>query len=134
MDGLAICRQVRETSSVPIMIISMKNKIVERVNALGAGADDFMCKPFSMHELIARAHALIRRQNVSIVLSLVTVECEGLTTKSAVGGRIYDNTYRTTSVYEIVETTIPNSKLLHQPGRCTAEKIYCKLFVVLILL
>ncbi|OAS18405.1 response regulator transcription factor [Paenibacillus oryzisoli] len=61
MDGLAICRQVRETSSVPIMIVSMKNKIVERVNALGAGADDFMCKPFSMHELIARAHALIRR-------------------------------------------------------------------------
>ncbi|OCT16564.1 DNA-binding response regulator [Paenibacillus pectinilyticus] len=61
MDGLAICRQVRETSSVPIMIISMKNKVVERVTALGAGADDFMCKPFSMHELIARAHALIRR-------------------------------------------------------------------------
>ena len=64
MDGLAICRQVRETSSVPIMIISMKNKIVERVNALGAGADDFMCKPFSMHELIASAHALIRRANM----------------------------------------------------------------------
>ncbi|MDR6554926.1 response regulator transcription factor [Paenibacillus qinlingensis] len=61
MDGLAICRQVRENSSIPIMIVSMKNKIVERVNALGAGADDFMCKPFSMHELIARAHALIRR-------------------------------------------------------------------------
>lgn len=61
MDGLALCRQVRETSRVPIMIMSMKSKIVERVNALGAGADDYMCKPFSVHEMIARVHALIRR-------------------------------------------------------------------------
>ncbi|WNR45659.1 response regulator transcription factor [Paenibacillus roseipurpureus] len=67
LDGLTICRQVRETSSVPIMIISMKNKVVERVNALGAGADDFLCKPFSMHELIARANALIRRSQMHVV-------------------------------------------------------------------
>lgn len=64
MDGLELCRQVRTTSSVPIMIVSMKNKVVERVAALGAGADDYMCKPFSMHEMSARVHALIRRSNL----------------------------------------------------------------------
>lgn len=64
MDGLELCRQVRITSSVPIMIVSMKNKVVERVAALGAGADDYMCKPFSMHEMSARVHALIRRSNL----------------------------------------------------------------------
>lgn len=63
MDGLELCSQVRTTSRVPIMIVSMKNKVVERVAALGAGADDYMCKPFSMHEMSARVHALIRRSN-----------------------------------------------------------------------
>ncbi|OPH60323.1 DNA-binding response regulator [Paenibacillus ferrarius] len=63
MDGLELCRHVRQTSGVPIMIVSMKSKVVERVKALGAGADDYMCKPFSMHEMSARVHALIRRSN-----------------------------------------------------------------------
>ncbi|NOU99771.1 response regulator transcription factor [Paenibacillus planticolens] len=64
MDGLQLCKQVRITSSVPIMIVSMKNKVVERVGALGAGADDYMSKPFSMHEMSARVHALIRRSHL----------------------------------------------------------------------
>lgn len=63
MDGLELCRHVRQTSGVPIMVVSMKSKVVERVKALGAGADDYMCKPFSMHEMSARVHALIRRSN-----------------------------------------------------------------------
>lgn len=64
MDGLELCRQVRHSSRVPIMIVSMMNKVVERVAALGAGADDYMSKPFSMHEMSARVHALIRRSQV----------------------------------------------------------------------
>lgn len=64
MDGLELCRHVRSTSCVPIMIVSMKNKVVERVAALGAGADDYMSKPFSMHEMSARVHALLRRSNL----------------------------------------------------------------------
>ncbi|MEW9700737.1 response regulator transcription factor [Paenibacillus sp. SI8] len=64
MDGLELCQQVRETSKIPIMIVSMKNKVVERVHALSVGADDYMCKPFSMHEMSARVHALIRRSKL----------------------------------------------------------------------
>ncbi|MGG1552218.1 response regulator transcription factor [Paenibacillus ferrarius] len=66
MDGLSVCREIRRVSQVPIMIVSMKNKVAERVDALVAGADDFMSKPCSMHELIARANALIRRSKLSI--------------------------------------------------------------------
>jgi DNA-binding response OmpR family regulator len=138
MDGLAICRQVRETSSVPIMIVSMKNKIVERVNALGAGADDFMCKPFSMHELIARAHALIRRaqryptmNQFPVAQSIQKVQEEVKPAKSTVlaaavmdkQDKITLNTNtRSMSVYgEIVETTYSEFEIMrcfiNNPGR-----------------
>jgi len=60
-DGTKLCSTIRQSSSVPIMIVSMKSEVSERVQALRAGADDYLCKPFSMHELTARVEALIRR-------------------------------------------------------------------------
>jgi len=63
MGGIEVCAQIREASNVPIMILSMKSEVSERVQALKAGADDYMCKPFSMHELTARVEALIRRSS-----------------------------------------------------------------------
>jgi len=61
INGILICSEIRLTSNVPIMILSMKSEVSERVQALKAGADDYLCKPFSMHELTARVEALIRR-------------------------------------------------------------------------
>ncbi|BBH22771.1 DNA-binding response regulator [Paenibacillus baekrokdamisoli] len=60
-DGTELCAKIRQTSNLPIMIVSMKQEVSERIQALRAGADDYLCKPFSMHELSARAAALIRR-------------------------------------------------------------------------
>lgn len=60
-DGMELCGEIRVNSQVPIMIISMKTEVSERVHALKAGADDYLCKPFSMHELTARVYAIIRR-------------------------------------------------------------------------
>ncbi|WP_336776969.1 response regulator transcription factor [Paenibacillus sp. MMO-58] len=65
MDGMGVCASIRERSHVPIMILSMKSEVSERVQALKAGADDYMCKPFSMHEMTARVEALIRRSQFS---------------------------------------------------------------------
>jgi Response regulators consisting of a CheY-like receiver domain and a winged-helix DNA-binding domain len=65
MDGMGVCASIRERSHVPIMILSMKSEVSERVHALKAGADDYMCKPFSMHEMTARVEALIRRSHFS---------------------------------------------------------------------
>ncbi|QHT59200.1 response regulator transcription factor [Paenibacillus lycopersici] len=63
-DGIELCGRMRQHSSVPIMIVSMKSEVSERVQALRAGADDYLCKPFSMHELSARVEALIRRSRL----------------------------------------------------------------------
>ncbi|GBF76997.1 DNA-binding response regulator [Paenibacillus sp. 598K] len=68
-DGMELCGEIRESSQVPIMIISMKTEVSERVQALKAGADDYLCKPFSMHELTARVYALIRRTQTMSRLS-----------------------------------------------------------------
>ncbi|WP_424768683.1 response regulator transcription factor [Paenibacillus sp. sgz302251] len=63
LDGMEVCELIRKRSNVPIMILSTKSEVSERVQALKAGADDYMCKPFSMHEMSARVEALIRRSN-----------------------------------------------------------------------
>ncbi|MFD0711939.1 response regulator transcription factor [Paenibacillus sp. GCM10027626] len=63
-DGTELCRIIRQHSCVPVMVVSMKTEVSERVQALRAGADDYLCKPFSMHELSARIEALIRRSKL----------------------------------------------------------------------
>jgi DNA-binding response OmpR family regulator len=54
MDGLDVCRQLRRTSSVPILILTARNDEVDKVVGLEMGADDYVTKPFSMRELMAR--------------------------------------------------------------------------------
>lgn len=60
-NGIEMCKHFRTVSNVPIMIVSAKSEVSERVNALMIGADDYLCKPFSMRELAARTSALLRR-------------------------------------------------------------------------
>jgi DNA-binding response OmpR family regulator len=61
LDGLAVCRQVRERSNVPIILITAKTQPLERVQGLSAGADDYVTKPFHPLELTARIKAQMRR-------------------------------------------------------------------------
>jgi len=61
VDGIEVCRLMRQRSDRPILMISMNTKVNERVRALNAGADDYLCKPFSMQELKARIGAALRR-------------------------------------------------------------------------
>ena len=61
MDGLDVCRQLRRTSSVPILILTARNDEVDKVVGLEMGADDYVTKPFSMRELMARVKAMLRR-------------------------------------------------------------------------
>jgi len=60
-SGMDLCVDIRKRSSTPIMIVSMKTEVSDRVQALKSGADDYLCKPFSLHELTARVFALLRR-------------------------------------------------------------------------
>jgi len=61
MDGLDVCHRLRATGKVPILILTAKDTIQDRVQGLDAGADDYMVKPFEVEELLARVRALLRR-------------------------------------------------------------------------
>jgi DNA-binding response OmpR family regulator len=61
MDGLTICRKVRETSDVPIIMLTAKDEIEDKVNGLDIGADDYITKPFAIQELFARIRAALRK-------------------------------------------------------------------------
>jgi DNA-binding response OmpR family regulator len=61
VDGLDVCRELRKTSGVPIIMITARGEEVDRVVGLELGADDYVCKPFSVRELLARIKAVLRR-------------------------------------------------------------------------
>jgi len=61
LDGLEVCRRLRTASDVPILILTAKDTISDRVVGLDSGADDYLVKPFSLDELLARMRALLRR-------------------------------------------------------------------------
>lgn len=66
IDGLAVCRRIREWSQVPIIIISVRADEAEKVQALDEGADDYLTKPFGVNELLARLRAALRRSSSGI--------------------------------------------------------------------
>ena len=61
MDGLELCRQLRRTSEVPILFLSSRDEEIDRVLGLELGADDYVTKPFSPRELVARINAILKR-------------------------------------------------------------------------
>jgi two-component system response regulator ChvI len=65
MDGLEVCRRIRRKSPVPIILLSSRGEEVDRVTGLETGADDYLTKPFSTRELVARIRALDRRVNLT---------------------------------------------------------------------
>jgi DNA-binding response OmpR family regulator len=65
IDGLEVCRQLRAESSVPIIMLTAKGEESDKILGLGLGADDYLTKPFSPGELIARVKAVLRRTQVA---------------------------------------------------------------------
>jgi DNA-binding response OmpR family regulator len=61
LDGLTVCRKLRERSIVPILMLTARDDEADRVLGLEVGADDYMTKPFSLRELMARVRAILRR-------------------------------------------------------------------------
>jgi two-component system response regulator MprA len=61
LDGLEVCKRLRSASSVPILMLTAKDEVNDRVTGLDAGADDYLVKPFAFDELLARIRALFRR-------------------------------------------------------------------------
>jgi DNA-binding response OmpR family regulator len=70
-DGLDLCRAIRASSSLPIVIVTARDEEIDRITGLELGADDYVTKPFSPRELVARVHAVLRRAEPDVSGDLV---------------------------------------------------------------
>ena len=66
LDGIAACRLIREQSDLPILMLTARDEVDDRIRGLEAGADDYLGKPFAIVELLARLRALLRRTSVAL--------------------------------------------------------------------
>ncbi len=100
IDGFEVCRRLRARTGVPILILSARDDEVDRVAGLEAGADDYVTKPFSPRELVARVKAILRRVdggangNEEGVLAAADVELDRAARIVTVGGAVVELTGR----------------------------------------
>ena len=88
-DGLSVLRQLRESkNATPVLLLSARGEVNERVEGLNTGADDYLAKPFALAELVARVRALTRRgaENKSPVLRVANLTLDTLTRRAQRGG------------------------------------------------
>jgi len=110
-DGTEVCREIRKFSKIPILMITARVEEVDRIIGLELGADDYICKPFSPREVVARVKAVLRR-----------AYSEPETTRLAVGPISLDETSRRVSVDDEVLTLTPSEFgllkiMMAHPGR-----------------
>jgi len=102
MDGLEVCQRLRTTSNVPILILTAKDALQNRVEGLDSGADDYMVKPFELSELLARIRALLRRtqQERTPILSFADLTLDTASRQAKRGARVISLTAKE---YELLE-------------------------------
>jgi two-component system OmpR family response regulator len=79
MDGLEVCRQIRKTSDTPILFLSARDEEIDRILGLEIGGDDYVTKPFSPRELVARVNAILRRARTTAAPAAKAMNHGGLT-------------------------------------------------------
>jgi two-component system response regulator MprA len=110
IDGLEVCRRLRAASDVPILMLTAKEEVHDRVTGLDAGADDYLVKPFSFDELMARIRALFRRVAPSSrpeVLRFADLMLDTGTHRAQRGDRFIDLTAKE---YELLELLMRNPR------------------------
>jgi DNA-binding response OmpR family regulator len=65
IDGVDVCRSIREVSDVPVIVVSARGEVEDRILGLNCGADDYLVKPYDVGELVARVHTVLRRRRPS---------------------------------------------------------------------
>lgn len=111
MDGMAVCREVRRFSSIPIIMITARVEELDRLLGLEIGADDYICKPFSPREVVARVKAVLRRVHPEAsgkTLSVGPVTIDEISHQASVCDRPVD---LTPSEFKLLQV------LVSQPGR-----------------
>lgn len=102
IDGIEVCRRLRAASDVPILMLTAKESIEDRVEGLDAGADDYLVKPFAFDELVARIRALLRRVQPSQpqIYHFADLELDTGTRRGQRGEHTFDLTAKE---YELLE-------------------------------
>jgi two-component system response regulator MprA len=102
LNGLEVCRRLREGSDLPILMLTAKDSVADRVRGLDAGADDYLVKPFALNELLARVRALLRRTKTTDpeILSYEDLRLDTGTHQAFRGERAIDLTAKE---YELLE-------------------------------
>jgi DNA-binding response OmpR family regulator len=116
MDGFAVCRELRrERVKVPVLMLTSRDSVEDRVNGLSAGADDYLTKPFAFAELLARIRALTRRHldNRSAVLEVGALRLDTDARVLTVNGHRVELTTKEFSILEY---------FLHHPNRVLTRK------------
>ena len=113
LNGLEVCRRVREVKNTPIIMMTARDSVIDRVSGLDHGADDYIVKPFAMEELLARLRALLRRidleseqqstKQTTVTYKDLTIEKENLVVKR--GDEVINLTKRE---YELLLTLMEN--------------------------
>ncbi len=103
-DGFEICRDVRKTSDIPVVILTARGDVIDRVSGLELGADDYIAKPFEPRELVARIQSILRRVDTKPTLQRDTLRFEAIT--------IDRNTRVVTVDDEVVTLTSMETELL----------------------
>ena len=90
MDGFQVLRKIRESSNVPVIMLSAKGKVADRVVGLELGADDYLSKPFEPQELLARIQSILRRVSASNAM-IDIIDFEGLSVNKIKQEVLVDN-------------------------------------------
>ncbi|ANF97799.1 response regulator transcription factor [Paenibacillus bovis] len=122
LSGSELVQQIRRQSTVPVLMISANTMLNERLKALDNGADDFLCKPFSLKELDARIKALLRRSGPQRLHGYATVSASASET-AQIPSRVSVNDYRHSLFVENQEVEVTQiefaimRELYHSPGK-----------------
>jgi two-component system response regulator MprA len=109
MDGLEVCRRLRSAGDVPILMLTAKDAVPDRVQGLDAGADDYLIKPFEFDELLARIRALLRRTSTTApeVLTFSDLRLDTGTRQAYRGEQVIELTAKE---YDLLELFLRNPR------------------------
>jgi two-component system response regulator MprA len=113
LDGMAVCRKIRAAGdSTPILMLTAKHELADRVAGLDAGADDYLVKPFALEELLARVRALLRRRELpadSGILQIADLSLDPAARTVRRGSRLVD---LTKTEFDLLELLLMNSGIV----------------------